>query len=207
LDYQVNTTNYRLNPRKGKELGINMAGGLKKINPSQEIIELKNPANPGFDYGSLYDSLKLNTYHVRIRAMAAHYIPINGFSVLKLGMQAGLFQSGNYFRNELFQIGGFRLLRGFDEESIFARQYAVATAEYRLISGKNAYFFGFADGGWAQYKDEIQQFSHSYLGTGLGMVLETKNSLINLSWAIGKRNDLPLDLRQSKIHLGLINFF
>jgi outer membrane protein assembly factor BamA len=207
LDYQVNTTNYRLNPRKGQELGINIAGGLKKITPSQEIIDLKNPANPGFDYGSLYDSLQLNTYHLRVKAMAAHYIPLNGFSVLKLGIQAGLFQSGNYFRNELFQIGGFRLLRGFDEESIFARQYAVATTEYRLISGKNAYFFGFADGGWAQYKDEFQQFSHSYLGTGLGMVLETKNTLINMSWAIGKRNDLPLDLRQSKIHLGLINFF
>jgi outer membrane protein assembly factor BamA len=207
FDYLLNTTNYRLNPRKGQELSLNISGGIKKITPNSEIMNLKNPNNPDMDFSNLYDSLALNTYQIRIKVLGAHYIPVKKYAVVKLGLQAGIYQSGNYFRNELFQIGGFRLLRGFDEESIFARQYAVATTEYRLLSGKNAYFFGFADGGWAQYKDEVMQFSHTYIGTGLGMVLETKNSLINLSWAIGKRNDLPLDLRQSKIHLGLINFF
>jgi hemolysin activation/secretion protein len=138
---------------------------------------------------------------------AAQYIPTGRATVLKLALAAGWYESGNYFRNELFQIGGFRLLRGFDEESIFARNYAVGTAEYRLLSGKNAYFFGFLDAGYAGYRDEVQSFNNSYIGTGLGLALETKNSIINISWAIGKRNDLPLDLRQSKIHLGFINFF
>nr|MCU0404255.1 BamA/TamA family outer membrane protein [Chitinophagaceae bacterium] len=153
------------------------------------------------------DSLALNTYQIRLKLNAAKYFPLGRATVFKLGLQAGTYESGNYFRNELFQIGGFKLLRGFDEESIFARRYAVLTSELRLLSGKNAYFFGFLDAGYAGYKDIETQFDHTYFGSGLGMVLETKNSLINISWAVGKRNDLPLDFRQSKIHLGLINFF
>jgi outer membrane protein assembly factor BamA len=207
IEYAVNNTNYRLNPRKGTELGFYLVGGTKRITQSAEISNLKDPSNPGGNFSYLYDSLQLNTYQIRLKANAAGYVPLGRFTVLKLGVSAATYESGNYFRNELFQVGGFKLLRGFDEESIFARRYAVLTTELRLISGKNAYFFGFADGGYAQYKDPSQQFGNTYLGTGLGMVLETKNSLINISWAIGKRNDLPLDLRQSKIHLGLINFF
>jgi outer membrane protein assembly factor BamA len=207
VEYASNTTNYRLNPRRGTEWNIFLLGGTKKITPSSEINELNDPETPGGNFSYLYDSLALNTYQIRLKLNAAKYFPLGRATVFKLGLQAGTYESGNYFRNELFQIGGFKLLRGFDEESIFARRYAVLTSELRLLSGKNAYFFGFLDAGYAGYKDIETQFDHTYFGSGLGMVLETKNSLINISWAVGKRNDLPLDFRQSKIHLGLINFF
>jgi outer membrane protein assembly factor BamA len=207
FEYALNTTNYRLNPRNGNELTLYMVGGTKTIKPSSDIQNLKDPANAEGNFSFLYDSLELNTYQVRIKLIAAKYFSVGTSSVFKIGLNAGTYESGNFFRNELFQIGGFRLLRGFDEESIFARRYGVMTTEYRLLSGKNSYFFGFLDGGFAQYKDEQLQFSHNYIGTGIGMVLETKNSLINISWAVGKRNDQSVDFRQSKIHLGLINFF
>ncbi len=207
LEYHSNTTNYRLNPRKGNEFTLFMLGGTKSIKPSSDIQNLKDPANPEGNFSWLYDSLQQNTFQIRVRVLAAKYFSLGRSSVLKIGLNGATYESGNYFRNELYQIGGYRLLRGFDEESIFARRYGVITAEYRLLSGKNSFFFGFLDGGYAQYKDEQSQFEHSYIGTGIGMVLETKNSLINISWAVGKRNDQALDFRQSKIHLGLINFF
>ncbi len=207
IDYTWNTTDYRINPRKGTDINFSALGGTKTLQRNANIEGLKDPNNPGINFGELYDSLKLNTFQARVHLNGAHYLPLTRSTVLKVGLQAGWYESGNYFRNELFQIGGYKLLRGFDEESIFARNFAVATIEYRLLSGRNSYFFGFADAGYAQYKDQILQIANSYIGTGLGLALETKNSIINLSWAIGKRNDLPLDLRQSKIHLGLINFF
>lgn len=207
LDYWWNSTNYKLNPSRGWEANLNGMAGLKKVKMSSSITALKDSNNPGYEYSALYDSVKKQTYQLRLKANAAKYLSTGKQTVLKLSIQAGWLQSQNYYRNELFQLGGYRLLRGFDEESIFARGYTVATAEYRLLAGKNGYFFAFADGGFAQYKDELQQYSHSYIGTGLGLVVDTKNSLINLSWAFGKRNDLPLDLRQSKIHLGFINYF
>jgi outer membrane protein assembly factor BamA len=207
LEYEWNSTDYRRNPRRGTEVFVSGMGGLKKIKKNSTVVDLKDPTEPSFSFDNLYDTVKLKTYQVRLVGRAAQYLPLGRLSVIKLGVQAGWYQSGNYYRNELFQIGGYRLLRGFDEESIFARSYAVATAEYRFITGRNAYFYAFSDGGYAQYKDQADQFGHGYIGAGLGLALETKNSVINISWAIGKRDDLPLDLRQSKIHLGFINYF
>ena len=121
-------------------------------------------------------------------------------------MNAGIYQSANYFRNELFQIGGYKLMRGFDEESQFVSQYTLGSLEYRLRLSTNSYFFGFVDGGWGKHLLELQR-NHSYFGTGLGLSFETKAGIINLAWAIGKRDDTELNLRQSKVHLGFASYF
>ncbi len=105
LDYDFNNTDYRLNPRKGNEFHIITAIGTKKLKKNNEIIELKDPGNPGFDFGTLYDTVKLKTYQLRVRATAAKYFPLgNKRSTVKTAVNAGIFQSGNVFRNELFQI-------------------------------------------------------------------------------------------------------
>jgi hypothetical protein len=207
LEYEWNTTDYRLNPRRGNEIFITGIGGLKKIKKNSSVTQLKDPQEPAFNFESLYDTVTMKTYQLRLKARMATYLHTGRQTVLKLALNGGWYQSENYYRNELFQIGGFRLLRGFDEESIYARTYAVATAEFRFLTGRNSYFFGFSDGGYAAYKDQQLSYDHTYIGAGLGLALETKNSVINLSWAAGKRNDLPLNLRQSKIHLGFINYF
>jgi hypothetical protein len=36
---------------------------------------------------------------------------------------------------------------------------------------------------------------------------ETKAGLINLAWAVGKRSDAVWNARQSKIHVGWVNYF
>lgn len=207
VEFEWNTTDYRLNPRKGAEIFLSGTAGIKKIKKNTNITQLVDEQAPDYKFESLYDTVKLRTYQVRLKARAAKYLQTGRLAVFKLAANAGWYQSQNYYRNELFQIGGYKLLRGFDEESIFARGYAVGTAEFRYLSGRNSYFFAFTDGGYAAYKDQLQAFSHSYIGFGLGLALETKNSLVNLSWAVGKRDDLPLNLRQSKIHIGFINFF
>jgi len=207
LEWDWNKTDYRFNPRSGQQANVVALGGLKTVRKNTTITSLKDPANPSFDYNDLYDTVQLKTYQLRLKGAYAGYLPVGRQAVLKAGLQGGWLQSGNYYRNELFQIGGFKLLRGFDEESIYARSFAVATAEYRYLTGKNGYLFAFVDGGWASYKDEAQEYSHTYFGTGLGLNVETKNSQINLSWAVGKRNDLPIDFRQSKIHIGFVNYF
>lgn len=207
VEWDFNKTDYRFNPRRGQQVNVVALAGLKTVRKNTTITSLKDPSDPTFNYDDLYDTVQLKTYQLRLKGFYAGFLPVGRQAVLKAALQGGWLQSGNYYRNELFQIGGFKLLRGFDEESIFARSYAVATAEYRYITGKNGYLFAFTDAGWASYQDDVQQFSHTYFGTGLGLNVETKNSQINLSWAVGKRNDLPIDLRQSKIHIGFVNYF
>ncbi|HEV7621597.1 MAG TPA: hypothetical protein VGO09_07690, partial [Flavisolibacter sp.] len=48
---------------------------------------------------------------------------------------------------------------------------------------------------------------HTYISSGLGLSFETKAGLINLAWAVGKRDDSQFNLRQSKVHLGFVSYF
>jgi hypothetical protein len=208
INYEWVNTNYLYNPRQGNELRVNTAIGLKKISKNNEIANIKDPFNPSYNFNSLYDSFKLNTYQFRIRFNAAHYFPAGKKSTLKTEINGGIFQSQDIFRNELFQIGGNRLLRGFDEESIYASQYAIFTAEYRYLTGINSYLFGFSDIGITKTHFQSTNFTNNYISAGLGLSVETTFGIVNVSYALGKRNDVKFDLRgASKIHFGYINYF
>lgn len=207
VTYDWNNTNYRLNPIKGNELFISASTGLRKLRRSEAIMKLKDPSDPAFSYGSLYDSLEANAYQFRLRMQGAHYFPVSRASTFKAGLQAGWFQSPAIFRNELFQVGGYKLLRGFDEESIFASQFVVGTAEYRYLVDRNSFFFAFVDVGWVNNAQQSVRKKNTFIGSGLGLAFETKAGIFNISYAAGKRNDAKFDLRQSKIHLGYVNYF
>jgi outer membrane protein assembly factor BamA len=209
VEYDLNTTDYRFNPRKGNDLRLNLAIGSKRIQRNNEIVDLKDPSDPSFDFGSLYDTVKLKTYQLRVRGQAARYFPLGRQTTLKTALQGGYFKSGNVFRNELFQIGGYKLLRGFDEESQYVSQFAIGTIEYRLlyVTGQNSFFYALVDGGWGKTLEQQGKNDHLYLGTGLGLAFETKAGIFNLAWAVGKRDDTELDLRKSKIHFGFVNYF
>lgn len=202
LDYDVANTDYRFNPRRGNEITLSVITGKKTIKKNNFITQIKDPA---FNYNKLYDTIKLNTYQLRLLLKAAQYFKVGKQTVLKTALNTGWYESPNYFRNELFQIGGYRLLRGFDEESIYANQYAVATLEYRYLVGLNSNFFAFTDVGWSNNK--IIKQSNSYIGAGVGLSFETKGGIFNISYAAGKRNDLSFDIKQSKIHLGYVSIF
>lgn len=207
VNYEWANTDYRFNPRKGNELLISAAAGTRNIKKNNVIVKLVDAGDPAFDFNSLYDTLELRSYQFRVKLVAAHYFQLTRVSTLKLGVNGGWFESPNIFRNELFQIGGYKLLRGFDEESIYASQYAVGTAEYRYLLGMNSFLFAFTDFGWAKSSSGAVRLSNTYLGAGIGMAFETKAGIFNISYAAGKRDDAKFNLRQSKIHLGYVNYF
>lgn len=202
IDYDIANTDYRFNPRRGNEFTISALAGNKTIGKNTAITKIKDSS---FDYSHLYDSIKLKTYQLRLRVKAAQYFKTGKQTVLKTGINAGWYQSPGYFRNELFQIGGYRLLRGFDEESIYANKYVVGSIEYRYLVGLNSNFFIFSDLGWTN--NSIIKQSNTYLGAGAGLSFETKGGIFNISYAVGKRNDLSFDIKQSKIHIGYISIF
>jgi translocation and assembly module TamA len=207
IDYTINTTDYNRNPRKGNEFFISTVVGTKKIKKNNQVVELQDPGDPSFNFEKLYDTVKLKTYQFRIKAAIAKYFPLGKQGTIKTAVNAGIFQSGNIFRNELFQVGGFRLLRGFDEESQYLSQYVLGSLEYHYLVSQNSYFYTLLDGGWGRNNSQNTNVNHTYLSTGLGLAFETKVGVFNLAWAIGRREDIPFNLRQSKIHFGFINYF
>lgn len=205
LDFEWNKTDYRINPRSGNDIKIMAAVGIKNIKKNSEILNLKDPV---FNYAGLYDSVKTRSYQFRIKLGASHFFPVGKQATVKLAINGGLFISPSTFRNELFQIGGYKLLRGFSEESIYATQYAVLTAEYRYRLALNSFLFGFADGGVVKNKYQAVNLTNNFIGLGLGLAFETKFGLLNISYAAGKRNDVKLNIREaSKIHFGYVNYF
>ena len=205
LAYQLWKTNYRFNPRSGNELDLVTSVGIKRISRNADILNIKDPS---YNYSLLYDSLRAKSQQLRVRAKGAHYFPAGKSSTVKLGADAGWYSSPDIFRNDLFQIGGNRILRGFDEESVYAERYAVMTLEYRILISRNSYLAAFSDAAVTGNNNRFLVNSNSFISGGLGILYEAKAGLLNLSVAMGKRNDLPFNLRQAvKIHFGYINYF
>lgn len=200
--FEWNNTNYIYNPQNGNELWVSITAGSKKLRKNNAITQIKD-AN--FNYNSLYDNLQMQSYQLKLKAKMAHYFSVGKYNVIKAGLQTGLLQSPTIYKNEMFQIGGFKTLRGFDEESIYADKFAIATAEYRYLFTTNSYFNVFTDIG---YTNNVQtNIQHNYIGFGGGLSFETKQGIINISIAAGKRNDLVFSLKQTKIHIGFVSVF
>lgn len=205
LNYELSKTNYRFNPRNGNELNILVLVGVKNVKQNSDILNIKDPT---FNYASLYDSVKPRSYQLKIKLAAAHYFPLGKASTVKASVSTGFYSSPSIFRNELFQIGGYKLLRGFDEESIYATRYGVITAEYRNLISRNSYLFLFSDFGLVKNKYQSIDVNNRFISGGIGIMYETKLGLLNLSYAIGKRDDVKFNIREaSKIHFGYINYF
>jgi hypothetical protein len=204
VNYEWLTTDYRFNPRKGNEFQVMASAGTKTIRKNNVIVKLSDPS---FDFDKLYDTFQLKSYQFRMKLKAAHYFPIGRGATFKTAFNSGWFQSPSIFRNVLFQIGGYKLLRGFDEESIFSSAYGVGTAEYRYLLGQNSFLSAFVDYGISTNNASLNKVNNKFLGAGVGMAFETKAGIFNITYAAGKRDEQKFNLRQSKIHLGYVNYF
>jgi hypothetical protein len=168
VDYQFAGTDYRNNPRKGMEASLTFSGGVRRIRENGAITGLKEDASgKPFDFSSLYDTIDQKQYLIRVKASLTRYFMTSRQSTLKFSLQGGSIFSRDLFRNELFQIGGYRLLRGFDEESIFAKAYGVGTLEYRYLIGLNSFLFAFTDIGFAGVSDHTDPHNHRIMITRL----------------------------------------
>ena len=205
VELGLNRTDYRINPRKGWEVRISGSTLLRRVRKSDAVTGLTDAT--GFNYAGLYDTLIRRQYQYFVSGSLTHYLPLGKKAVLKSAYNGGWVGGGQLFRNELYQIGGFRLLRGFDEQSIFTNHYHVATLELRLLLDQNSFFYLFSDNGYVVsdfngfFKDDI------YNGFGLGTTLETKSGLFSISYGLGRNSTNPVQFRQSKIHFGYLAFF
>lgn len=205
LSFESSRLNNVLNPLQGNEINILFSVGQKKIRKNETILKLTDPL---FNYQTLYDSFQLKTYQIICKLAAAQYFKINNFSTYKLAVKSGIFHSPVISRNELFQIGGNRILRGFDEESIYATQYLVLTNEYRFLISQSSFLSFFVDMATVRKKYQTVDINNNFISGGLGLVFETKVGLLNFTYAMGSRKDIQLKWRDaSKIHVGFINYF
>jgi outer membrane protein assembly factor BamA len=194
--------------RKGGRWQFDLAGGLRRVIRNEDILALKKDANGNaFDFGGLYDTLQDRAAQFKLKASAEKFWPLGQQGVLKTGIISGSILAKQVMLNEMFQLGGFKTLRGFDEESIFVSGYAVGTFEYRYLIGALSYIYTFADLGYLERVNAPDKWKGLHTGLGLGLTFETKAGQFSLAYAAGKRNDQPFNFREAKIHFGIISLF
>ncbi len=205
IEIALSRLNNRMNPIKGFEAKFSASVLQRRVLLSEEILALKDSA--AFDYRSLYNTYTARTKQWQLIASSSYYFPMSRMLVGKLAYQGALLSGKGVFKNELYQIGGFRLLRGFDEQSIYANQYHVATAELRLLLDAMSYVYLFSDNGYVQSQYVNHQSEDIYNGQGAGAALQTKSGLFSIGYALGRYRDNPFSFRQSKIHFGYVTYF
>ena len=208
LEWQLQRLDYRFNPRKGLSLLLKSGAGIKTIEVNNLIAALKDENNPDFDFTSLYAPLPTRSLQLRLQGEIAYFVPLGGSATIKFGLKGGgVFTQDSVYQNELYRIGGNQLLRGFDEESIFAELYSIGTIEARLLTAQNAYLFMFLDYGYALQRLSTGQVHDFPLGFGLGMTLQAGSGVLTFSVAVGRQLNNPLNFQATKIHIGFVNFF
>jgi outer membrane protein assembly factor BamA len=208
LEWSQQHLDYRFNPRTGFSILLRGSAGVRQVRKNLDILSLKDPNDALFKFSRLYDTLNLAGFQYKIETQTNFYVPVFKRSTVKIGVQSGwLFNETPVSLNEQYRIGGSRLLRGFNEETIFATQYAVGTLEYRLLIGRNSYLYAFADMAYvADVSRATRQFD-TPLGFGAGITFETKVGLFGFTLAAGREKSNPFDLKNTKTHFGYINLF
>jgi translocation and assembly module TamA len=193
--YQYQTLNDFFKPQKGWWLRTEIGIGNKKIQPKWQ------------EQDSIYQQISLQSPQVRLKADWQQFFPTGKQSTVLLRLQMGVMWNNSLFINELFQIGGLKSLRGFNENSFFSDQYAIATLEYRLYTTQNITLFAFTDGAWLSYRTTQQSLQSIVLGVGGGMSLQTQVGIFHFVYALGQSATQNMSIAQSKVHFGLTTRF
>lgn len=187
--------NYRLNPLKGYTVSFNFNAGNKVITQLPEL-------NPG-----LYQGITLNSMQFGLKAEAEYYVKLFRRMTCKIANQSAWIYNKNLFTNELHRLGGFKSLRGFNEESLFASAYSMQTIEFRYLIEQNSYVSLFWNGAWLERKIYTGYLRDLPYGFGAGLSFYTKAGIVGLSYAVGSQQGERIRFNNSKIHVGFVGLF
>jgi hemolysin activation/secretion protein len=207
LEFWYNNLDYLFNPRKGITVKSNVSLGQRKVIKNQEILALKSEK---FDFANAYDTINLRNIQFGVDIDLAYYLPVSNWAVNKFSLTSGLkYNNDRVVENELYRLGGNRLMRGFDELTLLTNFYAVTTSEFRLILDQNSFLsLPFIDFGFLQSDSrQLKPKGVLVMGIGLGMNFSTKAGIFNISFASGNYDLNGFDFANTKIHFGYVNLF
>jgi outer membrane protein assembly factor BamA len=193
LEYRFSSLDRAENPLRGTLLLPSLAFGRREFQGESSQTERSNRVEA---------TLEAEMFFPVFRNSVIALIGKGGFlSLFDRERQVSLLET------ELYRLGGIHTIRGFDENSILANQYALLTMEYRWLFDEESNIFLFAD--ILQYKKMTisETFSDMPVGFGLGTRLATRAGMFTLSYGLGVQRDNPISLKSAKIHMGYSSRF
>ena len=140
---------------------------------------------------------------IKIESTISYILDLNKRNSLFLRNKTGLLNSENYIENELYRIGGNNSIRGFSEQSIFAKNYVLQNIEYRYLTTKNSFLYSITDLALISTANKKEKL----LSIGLGYLFNTNNSQINISVTNGFSNNTEINVNNTQLFINWINFF
>ena len=156
--------------------------------------------NPSFGKRKTIDNI---SQQIKITTTLAYLLDLNRTNSLYFRNKTALLNSTNYFDNELFRIGGNKSIRGFNEQSIFVKNYLLQNIEFRYQTSKSSYMYTITDLALitaTNSKEKLYSF-------GLGYLFNSNNSQINISTAVGTNTKNPIDFKNTQFFVNWVNFF
>lgn len=198
----------RINPWKGYSFNFTSSAGIKRIKRDNRIERVQfNESGRKF---TLYDSLKLSFNQFETSIQVDFAVPLSAQKLIIYSkVSASSIWADKIFFGELYRLGGFKTLKGFDEQSIFANQFLAGTIElrYRFNTLSNAFIFSNA----MYYKNKSENFQGIKedipIGFGVGANINTGNTVLSIAYGYGIQKNIPLNLSQGKFHFGLVSYF
>lgn len=203
LSAEFSTLDYLFNPYRGWQFIGSVNANVRSIIPNNQILAIESQE---IDFSSSYDSIAEPALSLDLISHLNYFLPLGKRSTWMQGVQAKYkYIKGPASVNELYRIGGNKTLRGFDEQTFFVRSFIRYVTEYRLILAEKTYFsLPFVE--LALFQNLDLEWNQT-LGIGAGLVFETRAGMLNLSFAVGKLNDNPIDLARPKVHVGFNSLF
>ena len=183
-------TNNKYNPSKGYLFKTELSYGWKQTfsNDTSSSNILRTPNFNG--------NLQIDTYWNIIRR-----------TTFKIKLTASSIQNDILYQNELIRIGGYKTIRGFNEESIMVSSFILSNFEFRYLLDEKSNVFIFSDFAWTESKTNEFLKEEYYQSFGFGTNISMKNGLLTFIYGIGRKLDNPFLIRTGKIHLGFTSYF
>ena len=140
----------------------------------------------------------------RISLKAEKLFELSNRNSLNFKIHLDELKSTEYLFNELIRFGGITSIRGFEENSIYAKIMGVFCSEYRYRFSNDLYVHTVVD---SAYFEDINNLSQKIFGFGFGFGLQTNGGVLRLTYANGKIEDNPFDFSKSKLHVSFNSNF
>lgn len=174
-------------------------------NPYRGVV-LSLSADAGQKKGKS-DEFGGNMFAATVQYSVDGYIGLCPKLTLRLRNDSYYAYGSSMYDNELLYVGGLRTIRGFDELSLPATFYTLASAEVRFLFEENSAVYLLSDYMFLGKKNTLSDCANHALGVGVGLDLNTPAGVFSLVYAVGKWNDNPFSIRNSKIHFGYKSYF
>ena len=178
------------NPRKGFKIKSEIANGWKETYAIDTVANniLKSPNfNGNLSFSSYLSLLKRTTF--------------------KIKLSGSTIQNNILYENELTRIGGYKTIRGFDEESIWVSSFVLGNFEFRYLIDEKSNVFLFSDFAWTESKTNNFLMVDYFQSFGFGTNISMPNGLLTLIYGMGRKIDNPFLIKTGKIHLGFTSYF